>query len=182
MNENLIVTVIGGLLVILISVIPKFIWNPFSIRPVIKVKLNTGSSSSSATSNPKLLHFEWKQNLIIENISKNDVLNLRIIWPSKFPPTPLNFDKDSFIKSFNSITEEIILEKYISYEELEGHSADRFDYFMPLNLKNLTFMLCYENEVGKRFYVRYKRNDSKEIYDKKPKFFKPKFNKEYKVS
>jgi len=139
----------------------------------------SGYGRNTQAPNPRQLYLKWERTIVFKNNSKYDAMELKIIWPSNQPHLHLEIEKDGHLKAFDSLKKDLKAESYISREEIQKHSNDRFEYFMPVELRNLLFILSYKNEVGKRFYIRYKRNGSEEIVDKTPKLLKPKFKKQF---
>lgn len=176
MLQTIITSVLAAIILGLLTLLGKH----YFTKPIINIYFESGQSMSTGADNPKFVKYQWKPILTFKNNSKNDAKNLKIIWPPDLPHIELSFGQDDYLKATNSIKKQIVFEKLITNEEVQkANSGDRLQFFYPQELKNLSFVLCYENEYGNKFYIRLKKNDKDVIFDKKPHWIKPKFKKEF---
>lgn len=177
MITGIIITVVGGILLLLINHYKNKITN----KPLINIEYKVNSQSSQGASNPKLLLFKWRRGFKFKNISNHNANNLHIIWSSNLNHINLALEEHCFLKAYDEIEKEFTIEKEISYDDLRGHERNRFEHFKPKELKKIAFILSYENDYGRKFYIRYKKDGDQTYIDHKPKIFKPKFKNEFSV-
>lgn len=175
--EIFVITLVAALVASFIGFIAKSIFEKyFSIVPKIKISiLGKGSGGHSNFDNNRV-KANWHLTIKFDNISNYSAINLKInyLHADKFKgsiSSPMHFTENKILRGFDSEDRFITQEKLIDKEKITDRDKLLSD-FMPSEIRNLSFLLTFENEKQKKFYSEFKNGEARTYKRRKRRFKK----------
>jgi hypothetical protein len=153
MIEGLFIAVISGLIILF--------FNRSSIfkQPKIHVSFKKSGSAYSAVRD-RTCQADWKGSLIFKNFSSYPAFNLSFKDLSETNPFQNLLPQSLKLMPNEEFELRTAITKIISIEERNNISTS--SSFEPDKYKNISIVLCYENEAGKSFYTKYIKESKSE--------------------
>jgi hypothetical protein len=175
--EGIVVAILVSVVTGILIFVSQGIYNKyFVLQPKIIIRVLGKNSGYRGPIDKQTYRALWTPTIEFLNNSKHDAYNLKIFYLNadvfkKTISKPLYFKDHEFIKGFEK--KSIFLEREKSIPKKSIINFDKvLNDFMPDDIKNLSFLITYENEKGKRFYTEFKNDKAKTFKRKRKKFRK----------
>lgn len=106
----------------------------------------------------------WYRQLVLNNNTKHDAIDVSIIWPDNKPIYGITIESHTAIRGFNKLEIKFIVKKAFPRTTVEA-TTDRGKELLPAELKHAQFAIGYTNEKGKKFFTLFTFNDGKESHN-----------------
>ena len=175
--EMFIITLIAALVASFIGFIAKNIYEKhFSIVPKINVSVSGKSSGGHSSFDKNRLKVHWSPTIKFTNISNFNAINFQIHYlnADSFKgsiSSPMYFRGNHILRGFETEDRYLSYEKLIDQEKVKDRDKVLSD-FMPSEIRNLSFLLTFENEKRKRFYIEFKNDEAKSYIRRRRRFKK----------
>ena len=135
------------------------------IHPKVFASINWGGQlqkwQSGVGQSYDQIAMTWRRQLVLQNNTKQDAIDVNLIWPENKPVFPITIEPHTTIRGFNKLEIAFTVNKVFLRTTVEA-TNDRGRDLLPAQLKWAQFAVSYSNEKGKQFYTRFTFEDGKE--------------------
>jgi hypothetical protein len=144
----------------------------YFLQPQVKVFYKSAASSSGAAAGgTDGIECEWKGTIVFENLTTHLAQNLQVEGLS--PLLELSHLPANSLKPYETREVKIVIRKSFP-REIVTACSDRFKELLPAELKELHFLVSYQNLKEHKFYTKYSRKsgtDTSTYHFRKPTVF-----------
>ena len=164
--EIFIITLVAALVGSFIGFIAKNIYEKyFSIVPKINVSVYGKSSGGHSSFDVNRLKVSWSPTIKFTNISNFNAINFQIHYlnAESFKgsiSSPMYFRENHILRGFETEDRYITYERLIDLDKVKDKEKVLSD-FMPSEVSNLSFLLTFENEKRKKFFIEFKNDEAR---------------------
>ncbi|NEW82617.1 MAG: hypothetical protein GZ094_09665 [Mariniphaga sp.] len=175
--EIFVITLVAALVASYIGFIAKNIYEKyFSLVPKITISVIGKNSGGHRNFDMNSVKAYWNVTITFANISNCNAINLKIHYlnADKFKgsfSSIMYFPENEILRGFEKKDRFITYEKLINNEKIINRDKILSD-FMASEIENLCFLLTFENEKRKKFYIEFKKEEARTYKWRKRRFKK----------